>query len=124
MHRAWIVVLGFLLAGLGGVYAEALRDVAVALAPVEPGPAEELLRSLRAAELLSGARGRPAVDVAAAARAASALSHLAARSPWIDEIEINPLLVTTHGALALDARLAVDPILVRSLNQDRESRPL
>src|SRR5207237_112754 len=37
-----------LLAGLGGVYAEALRDVAVALAPVEPGPAEHLRRSLRA----------------------------------------------------------------------------
>jgi acetate---CoA ligase (ADP-forming) len=94
-----------LLVGLGGVYAEVLRDVAVALAPIEPAHAEELLRSLRSAELLSGARGRPAVDVAAAARAASALSHLAARSPWIEEIEINPLLVTPGGALALDARV-------------------
>jgi acyl-CoA synthetase (NDP forming) len=93
------------LVGTGGVHAEALADVAVALAPVEPDEAEKLLRSLRSAALLSGVRGRPPVDVGAAARAASALSHLAARSPWIDEIEINPLLVTPYGALGLDARL-------------------
>ena len=94
-----------LLVGLGGVHTEVLRDVDVALAPVEPAAAEELLRSLQAAELLTGSRGRPAVDVAAAARAASALSHVAARAPWIEEVEINPLLVTPDGALALDARL-------------------
>jgi acyl-CoA synthetase (NDP forming) len=93
------------LVGIGGVHAEVLADVAVALAPVEPDEAEKLLRSLRSAALLSGVRGRPPVDVGAAARAASALSHLAARSPWIDEIEINPLLVTPYGALGLDARL-------------------
>jgi acyl-CoA synthetase (NDP forming) len=94
-----------LLVGLGGIYAEVLRDVVVALAPVEPAAAEKLVRSLRSAHLLSGARGRPALDIAAAARAASALSHLAARSPWIEEIEINPLLVMPDGALGLDARV-------------------
>jgi acyl-CoA synthetase (NDP forming) len=94
-----------LLVGLGGIYAEVLADVAVALAPVDPGEAEELLLSLRCAGLLAGARGRPAVDVRAAAEAASALSRLAAQAPWIAELEINPLLVTPGGALGLDARL-------------------
>jgi acetate---CoA ligase (ADP-forming) len=94
-----------LLVGLGGIHAELLRDVAVALAPVEPEEAEALLRSLRCAELLSGARGRPSLDVGAAARAASALSHLAARAPWLAELEVNPLLVTSRGVLGLDARL-------------------
>ncbi len=94
-----------LLVGLGGVFAEVFRDVAVALAPVDPDEAEQLLRSLRCAPLLEGARGRPRLDLAAAARAASALSHLAARAPWLAELEVNPLLVTAEGAVGLDARL-------------------
>jgi hypothetical protein len=96
-----------LLVGLGGVYAEVFRDVAVALAPVEPNEAEQLVRSLRCAPLLEGARGRPVLDIAAAARAASALSHLAARAAWLAELEVNPLLVTADGALGLDARLVL-----------------
>ena len=90
--------------GLGGVYTEILRDVAVALAPVDAAEADRLLGSLRAAPLLRGARGRPPVDVAAAARAVGALSEVAARHPELAELEVNPLLVTPDGALGLDAR--------------------
>jgi acyl-CoA synthetase (NDP forming) len=92
------------LAGLGGVHAEVMRDVAVALAPVTPAEAERMLLSLRAAPLLRGARGRAALDVGAAARALSALSHVAAAHPELAELEVNPLLVLPSGALALDAR--------------------
>jgi acyl-CoA synthetase (NDP forming) len=95
------------LAGLGGVYAEALGDVAVALAPLDEARAERLLRSLRAARLLSGARGRPPVDVAAAARALAALSRVAAAHPEIAEVEVNPLLALPDGALGLDARIVL-----------------
>jgi acyl-CoA synthetase (NDP forming) len=92
------------LVGLGGVYAELLDDTAVALAPVDAPQAEELIRSLRGSAILAGARGRPPVNVAAAAEAVAALSRLAASRPDLGEIEINPLLVTLDGALALDAR--------------------
>jgi acyl-CoA synthetase (NDP forming) len=91
------------LVGLGGLYAEILEDVAVALAPVTAEEAEALIRSLRAASLLEGARGSPPLDLAAAARAVGVLSRVAAARPDIQEIEINPLLVTPAGALALDA---------------------
>jgi len=91
--------------GLGGVYAETFRDVAVGLAPLDPEGAERMLRSLRGAPILKGARGRPPVDVAGAARAAAALSELAAGRPDIAEIEVNPLLATPHGVLGLDARI-------------------
>lgn len=93
-----------LLVGLGGIYAEVLRDAAVALAPAAPAQVDRLLLSLRAAPVLRGARGRRAVDLAAAAGAISALSHVAAAHPEIAEIEINPLLATPAGALGLDAR--------------------
>jgi acyl-CoA synthetase (NDP forming) len=93
------------LAGLGGVYAEILDDVAVALAPVDADGARRLLLSLRGAALLTGARGRPRVDIAAAAEATAALSRLGATCRDVDELEINPLLVTPGGAVALDARV-------------------
>ena len=63
-----------------------------------------MLRSLRCAPLLRGARGRPPLDVGAAAAALAALSRVAAAHPELAELEVNPLLVLPAGALALDAR--------------------
>lgn len=97
------------LVGIGGLYAEVLRDTATALAPLTPAAAERLLRELRGAALLLGARGRPPVDLAAAARAIAALSTVAAEHPELGEVEVNPLLVTPAGALALDARAVPHP---------------
>ena len=90
--------------GLGGVLAEALRDVAFTLAPVPADHALHLLRALRTAALLDGMRGRPPVDVAAAAAAVETITTFAAAHPEIAEIEINPLLVRPDGVLALDSR--------------------
>ncbi|MBN2204511.1 MAG: acetate--CoA ligase family protein, partial [Thermoleophilia bacterium] len=94
-----------LLVGLGGLYAELLQDVRLALAPVSEAGAAELLGQLRGAPLLAGARGRPPLAAAAAAAAAAALSCFAAAHPEFAELEANPLLVTTDAAVALDARL-------------------
>ena len=93
------------LVGMGGLYAELLDDAAEALAPVTQEQAVEMIQSLHGAALLRGARGRAPVSVPAAAAALVALSRLAAARPEIAEIEVNPLLVTAHGALALDARI-------------------
>jgi acyl-CoA synthetase (NDP forming) len=90
--------------GAGGVHAELLRDTAAALAPVDAEAAEDLLRSLRGATILTGARGRPPLDLAAAAEAIAALSRFAAEHPELAEVEVNPLLVRERGAVGLDAR--------------------
>jgi acyl-CoA synthetase (NDP forming) len=92
------------LAGSGGIYADVLRDTTVALAPVTEAHARTMLKELRCAPLLRGARGRSPLDVAAAAAALAALSRVAATHPELAELEINPLLVLPDGALALDAR--------------------
>jgi acetate---CoA ligase (ADP-forming) len=93
------------LVGLGGVFTEVLRDIAVSLAPVHEATARELLLSLRAAPLLRGARGRPPVDLDAAAAAIVAISRVAAAHPEIAEVEVNPLLALPQGAVGLDARI-------------------
>jgi len=95
--------------GLGGIYAEVLSDVAVALAPVDEDGAVRLIRSLQGASLLLGTRGRPPLDVEMAARTLAAISKVAAGYPEISEIEVNPLLVCRSGAYALDARLVLGP---------------
>jgi acyl-CoA synthetase (NDP forming) len=95
------------LAGFGGIYAEVLRDVAVALAPLDEDEALQLLGGLRGAAILVGARGRARVDVAEAARVLAALSRAAAACPDIREVEVNPLLVDERGAVALDARVVL-----------------
>lgn len=97
------------LVGLGGVYAEILDDVAVALAPIDEGKAERLIRSLRGAALLDGARGRKPLDVAAAARAVAAVARAAAACPGVLELDVNPLLVLPEGAVGLDARVLLAP---------------
>jgi acyl-CoA synthetase (NDP forming) len=93
--------------GMGGVYAELLDDVAVALAPLSQEVTEQLIRSLRGAPLLLGARGHPALAISAAAAVAVSLSQLAVERAAITELEINPLLVMPNGVLALDARVVL-----------------
>ncbi len=96
-----------ILVGLGGVFAEVMDDVAVALAPVDEQEAERMLRALRGVTLLEGVRGRPPLDVAAAARAVAALSRAVAACREVAELDVNPLLVLQDGVLALDARIVL-----------------
>jgi acetate---CoA ligase (ADP-forming) len=86
-------VVPVLVAGLGGVHAELLDDVALVPLPVTSARAEAALRSLRGAPLL--ARG----DLAAAAELAAALTVL----DGYELIECNPVLVHRHGAVVVDA---------------------
>jgi acyl-CoA synthetase (NDP forming) len=93
------------LVGLGGTATEVLGDVQVALGPVDVHEAERMLRRLRSAALFDEHRGRPALAVSSAARAVAAVSWFAAAHPEVAELEVNPLLVTPSGAVALDARV-------------------
>ncbi|MPY80726.1 MAG: CoA-binding protein, partial [Actinophytocola sp.] len=89
--------------GLGGVHAELYRDTRLALAPVTEADALRMIQSLRAYPLLRGWRGRPAVDVDAAAAVVAGVSRLLAEQPGVAECEVNPLRVGPTGALAVDA---------------------
>ncbi|SHJ99433.1 Acyl-CoA synthetase (NDP forming) [Roseomonas rosea] len=92
--------------GLGGVFIEVLRDVALRRCPVDVAEAEAMIRSLRGFPLLDGARGRPRADVAALARSLSALSAFAvAAGEALASVDVNPVLVLPEGqgAFAADA---------------------
>jgi acyl-CoA synthetase (NDP forming) len=96
------------LVGIGGVLVDVLNDVQLALAPIGPQAALMLLRRLRAWPLLAGVRGRAALDSAAVAEVVSRVSWLAyEHRERLAELDINPLIVSTEGAVAVDARALV-----------------
>jgi acyl-CoA synthetase (NDP forming) len=94
-----------LVVGLGGVWAEVLRDVRVLPPDLEPAAIAGELRKLKAAALLTGFRGAPALDLGAVAGIASRLGRFAAAHPEIAEMDVNPLVVypEREGAIAVDA---------------------
>ena len=93
--------------GLGGIYVEALRDVAFRLAPVSRQEAAEQVRAIRAFPLLRGVRGEPPADLAAVEEIILRVSQLVTDFPDIVEMDINPLVVYNRGegATVLDARI-------------------
>lgn len=95
--------------GLGGVFVEAMKDVAFRLAPFDEQEALSMVREIRGYAILEGARGAPPADIEALTRALSILSHFAvANLATIAEIDINPFVVMPRGqgAFALDALIA------------------
>jgi acyl-CoA synthetase (NDP forming) len=93
--------------GLGGILTEVLHDVAFALAPIDATTARSLLERLSAAALLRGVRGRPPVDLDAAADAIARVTAVAAAHPELASVEVNPILARPGGVLALDARVVL-----------------
>ncbi len=99
-----------ILFGLGGVFVEVLKDVALALAPIDHDEAQVLIRSVRAFALLDGARGRPRGDITALADALVSLSKMAvALGDDFQAIDINPLLVLPEGRGVVAADALVIP---------------
>ncbi|HVA23326.1 MAG TPA: acetate--CoA ligase family protein [Chloroflexota bacterium] len=94
--------------GLGGIYAEVLRDVALRIPPVDAAEAERMVAQLRGVALLRGARGRAPADTKALVRAILAVSELAvATDGRLRALDLNPLMVFPEGqgVLAVDALL-------------------
>jgi acetyl-CoA synthetase (ADP-forming) len=97
-----------ILVGLGGVFTEVYEDTAHRLAPVSPHEARDALDELQAMQLLTGYRDRPAADVEALAEAVRAVGDLLAQRDVIAEIDVNPVLATATGAVALDALVVLE----------------
>ncbi len=95
-------VVPSLVIGLGGIWTEALSDVAVIPLPASPTRVESALAGLRGAALLQGGRGTHPVDVAALAIAASQIGELLLEE-GLNLIEVNPLIANPAGVVAADA---------------------
>jgi acyl-CoA synthetase (NDP forming) len=92
----------------GGVLTEVLGDVTFRLLPLGEGDAASMVDDLRSAPLLRGHRGSPPLDEPALVRLLETVAGLATALPAGSSLDLNPVLVTTDGALVLDAALATD----------------
>jgi len=99
--------------GLGGIFVEVLKDVVFQRCPFGVAVAERMIRSIRAAPLLTGARGRGPMDIAALAAMLSQLSVFADRAgPGLVSVELNPVLAMAEGqgAFAVDAVVEIGAV--------------
>jgi acetyl-CoA synthetase (ADP-forming) len=89
--------------GIGGILAEAIRDVQFRVVPITPLDAAEMIEGLRTQALLGAFRGEPPVDRDALAEILLGLSRAAEADPDIVSVDLNPLVVVDGTPLAVDA---------------------
>lgn len=93
--------------GLGGVYVEFLKDVAFRLAPVSKEEAMRMIKEIKSYPLLIGVRGKEGVNIDAIIDVILKVSQLVTENKEIMELDINPLMVGSKNAIAVDARISI-----------------
>lgn len=93
--------------GLGGIMVEVLGDVAFRLAPLGEGDARDMINEIQGRQVLDGVRGQPPVDVGAIESMLDRVSVFAAEHPEVAELDLNPVIASPEGAIAVDARIVL-----------------
>ena len=114
--------------GRGGIAVEVIADRAVALPPLNMNLARELVSRTRVSRLLGGYRDRPPADLEAILLALVQVSQIIVDLPEVTELDVNPLLASPEGVLALDARMslarlpggAIDRLTIRPYPRELE----
>jgi acetyltransferase len=129
LHEAYELIVGssvdpqfgpVLLFGAGGQLVEVFKDRALGLPPLNATLARRMMEQTRVLTALRGVRGRRPVDLAALEQLLVRFSQLVVEQPRIAEIDINPLLASADGLLALDARVVLHDA---SIPDERLPRP-
>ncbi|MFW9786813.1 MAG: acetate--CoA ligase family protein [Candidatus Thorarchaeota archaeon] len=99
-----------LMAGLGGIFVEVLRDVSFRLIPFSEVDAREMLTELKAYKILEGVRGEGPRDIDALVKVMLAVSKMIEENPEIIELDCNPTFVYEKGkgAIVVDARILIE----------------
>ena len=117
-----------LMVGLGGIFVEIFKDVAYRICPIKRDDASAMLDDLQSADILRGARGRRPLDREAIIDALMALGGpdglFTAHGGDIVEFDINPLIVSDHAAVAVDARIVLAKESAAVTEQSRLSKPV
>ena len=98
-----------LVAGIGGVAVELYKDIALGVTPVTDTEASAMIDRLRGRALLDGFRGAPPADRPALLDVLQRISALVELMPELVELDLNPVVVLEHGAIAVDARMRLAP---------------
>jgi acetyltransferase len=109
-----------MMVGMGGIAAELLEDKRLEFPPLNERLARQMLQSLKIYPLLKGYRGSEPKNIDKLIEVMIRLSYLAADYPEIEELDINPLIVSPDEVMALDARIMIDQEKIGKESKDYE----
>ena len=98
-----------LMFGLGGILVEVLKDVSFRIVPVSRKDAAEMIREIKGYPLLQGYRGKEPADIPFLERLIVKVSELVEQYPQINELDLNPVFAYKDSAVAVDARIILEP---------------
>ena len=98
--------------GMGGTLAEVFKDRALMLPPLNAAMVKQELEGLKYWKVLKGYRGKPGADIDKLVDVIIRFGQMVSDYPEIKELDINPVLATPDGVMALDARVVLDEKLV------------
>ncbi len=95
--------------GLGGIFTEILKDVSFRVAPIEKRDALEMMQEIKARKILGAIRGMPAADLDRLADILIKIGNIGLEEESIQEIDINPLILSNSQPVAVDALVVLNP---------------
>ena len=95
--------------GLGGIFTEILGDISFRVAPLEKSEAVDMIGEIKARRILEAVRGMPAADIDRLADIVITLGRIGLEQPNIQEIDINPIILSEKGSVAVDALIVLRP---------------
>jgi acyl-CoA synthetase (NDP forming) len=98
-----------LMFGLGGILVEVLKDVSFRIVPLTSRDAREMIREIKGYPILEGYRGQEPANIAVLEEMLLKVSDFVEQKPEIKEIDINPIFAYSDGAVAVDARVILEP---------------
>ncbi|MBA7640049.1 hypothetical protein ES703_47710 [subsurface metagenome] len=96
-----------LMFGLGGILVEILKDVSFRIVPLVKRDAREMIREIKGYPVLEGYRGQEPVDVANLEELILKISSFVEQHPKVEELDLNPVIAYSDGAVAVDARVVL-----------------
>ena len=98
-----------MMVGMGGIFVEVYKDVSFRLMPLEREDALAMINEIKAQALLDGARGRPRLNRDELGEVLIRISRLVSEVDSIEELDLNPLVITNDGLVSIDARVIATP---------------
>ncbi|KPJ52596.1 MAG: acetyl-CoA synthetase, partial [Dehalococcoidia bacterium DG_18] len=98
-----------LMFGLGGILVEILKDISFRIVPLTGRDANEMIREIKGYPVLEGYRGQEPANIAVLEQLLLKVSEFVESKPEIKELDINPIFAYRDSALAIDARVILEP---------------
>ena len=94
--------------GIGGIFVEVYKDISFKLIPITERDVQDMLEEIQGRKMIEGYRGMPKVDVEELTSLMMKVSNLIEEFPQIQEMDLNPIVATSDGLKAIDARIILE----------------